>query len=173
MSKPISETSKHRKLVQGYCVGTPVLDLGSAGDPIVPHAIQVELEMAYCPYFNDRYPPQILGDATRLIWFADNSAAAVYSSHLIEDFSQEDQIRILAEWGRVVKPGGHIVILAPERNRWHEALRKGQPPNNAHKHEPVIGEFTRLFQQFGNWQILEDRYCDGEDYSMFFVAKKR
>lgn len=172
MSKPISETSKHRKLVQGYCVGAGI-DVASAGDPIVPTAIQIEAVHPYCPFFDTKYPPQIRGDGTKLIWFSNNSMDYLYSAHLIEDFDVPDQIRILAEWGRVVKPGGHIVILAPERNRWHEALRKGQPPNNAHKHEPLIGEFTRIFQQFGNWVILEDRYCDGEDYSMFFVSRKR
>lgn len=168
---PVSETSKHRKLVGGYCVGNG-LDLGSAGDPIVPTAIQVELPNPYCPSFEQKYPPQIKGDATKLVWFADNSMDYVFSSHLIEDFDANQQRVILREWGRVVKPGGHLVILAPERHRWHEALRKGQPPNLAHKNEPEIGEFTRVFQMFGNWHILEDRHCDGEDYGMFFVARK-
>lgn len=167
-----SETAKHRKLVEGYCVDTPVLDLGSAGDPIVPHAIQVELPNPYCPYFDRKYPPQILGDAKFLKWFTDGSVATVFSSHLIEDFGADDQVAILREWARVIRIGGHMVILAPEKKRWAEALRKGQPPNLAHKHEPEIGEFSKVFQRFGNWEVLEDRYCDGEDYGMFFVAKK-
>ncbi len=169
--QPISETSKHRKLVEGYCVGNG-LDLGSAGDPIAPTAIQVELPNPYCPSFDHKYPPQIKGDATRLVWFTDNSMDYVFSSHLIEDFSVGEQIRVLKEWARVVKPGGHIIILAPERERWHEAVRRGQPPNLAHQHEPSIGELTKVFQMFGGWQVLEDRHCDGEDYSLFFVARK-
>lgn len=168
----ISETSKHRALVSGWCVGTG-LDLGSGGDPIVPTAIQVERHDNYCPFFDTKYPPQIRGDATRLVWFADNSLEYVFASHLIEDFTADEQKMVLAEWGRVVKPGGHIVLLAPEKNRWKEALKRGQPANMAHKHEPEIGEFTKVFKEFGNWDVLEDRFCDGTDYSMFFVARKR
>jgi len=167
-----SETAKHRKLLQGYCVGNG-LDLGSAGDPIVPTAIQVDLPNPYCPLLDTHYPPQIRGDATNLWWFKDNVLDYVFSSHLIEDFTADQQKVICREWGRVVKVGGHIVILAPEQGRWREALAKGQPPNLAHKHEPFIGWFSTIFREFGNWDILEDRFCDATDYGMFFVARKK
>lgn len=169
---PQSETAKHRALVKGYCVGNG-LDLGSAGDPIVPTSIQVEHPNNYCPFFDDKYPPQIRGDARNLTWFRDNVLDYVFSSHLIEDYSADEQKAVLREWARVVKPGGHIVILAPEKFRWAEALRRGQPPNMAHKNEPAIGEFTAVFNGIGGWDVLEDRFCDGTDYGMFFVARKK
>ncbi len=167
-----SETSKHRALVLGYCHGNG-LDLGSAGDPIVPTAIQIELAESYCPLFDGQYPPQLRGDATDLVWFRDRVFDFVFSSHLIEDFTAERQRDILREWARVVKQGGHLVIIAPEAGRWKAALDKGQPENLAHKHEPHIGEFTAILRQLGGWDILEDRFCDGEDYSMFFVARRQ
>lgn len=167
-----SETSKHRNLVNGYCAGNG-LDLGSAGDPIVPSAIQVERPDHYCPYFDDKQPPQLLGDAANLIWFKDGVLEYVYSSHLIEDFSEEEQKKVIREWCRVIKPGGHLVILAPERWRWAEALKAGQPPNLAHKHEPEIGQFTKVINELGGWEVLEDRFCDATDYSMFFVARRK
>lgn len=167
-----SETSKHRALLEKFCTGDG-LDLGSAGDPIVPRAIQVELPDNYCPFFEHKYPPQLRGDATKLHWFRDGVFDYVYSSHLIEDFSAEEQKAICREWARVVKPGGHIVILAPEQGRWREALRRGQPPNNAHKHEPFLGFFTQVFRDIGGWEVLADNFCDKTDYSMYFVAKKK
>jgi SAM-dependent methyltransferase len=167
-----SETSKHRALVNGYCVGNG-LDLGSAGDPIVPTAIQVELPNPYCPLMDSQYPPQLRGDATNLHWFKDNVLEYVFSSHLIEDFTPHQQRDIIREWCRVIKPGGHLVIIAPEANRWAAAVAAGQPANMAHKHEPRIGEFSDIVREIGGWDILEDRFCDGQDYSMFFVARKQ
>lgn len=166
-----SETSKHRELVKQFCCGNG-LDLGSAGDPIVPTAIQIEHPNNYCPFFDTRYPPQIRGDATQLVWFKDNCLDFVFSSHLIEDFTPEEQRNICKEWGRVIKRGGHLVILAPEQGRWREALRKGQPPNHAHRHEPPLGFFTQMFKAFGGWDILADNFCNKTDYGMYFVARK-
>lgn len=167
----VSEISKHRALVIGYCNGCG-LDLGSGGDPIKPSAIQVELPNPYCPLFDDRYPPQLLGDATNLHWFRDGVLDYVFSSHLIEDFNYPDQERILREWSRVLRPGGHLVIIAPEKFRWEQALSAGQPPNLAHRHEPEIGDFTKIAGRIGGLAVIEDRHCDGSDYSMFFVARK-
>jgi predicted SAM-dependent methyltransferase len=171
MSTTVSETSKHRALVIGYCHGNG-LDLGSAGDPIKPEAIQVEREDHYCPYFDQKHPPQLMGDASNLVWFRDGVLDFVYSSHLIEDYSSDEQRTVIREWCRVIKKGGHLVILAPEKERWALALFKGQPPNLAHKHEPSIGELTGIINGIGGWQVLEDRFCDGDDYSLFFVARK-
>lgn len=167
-----SETEKHRALVIGYCKGNG-LDLGSGGDPIVPTAIQVELPDAYCPSFDHKYPPQLKGSAVNLVWFRDGVFDYVFSSHLIEDFMASDQEMVLREWSRVLKPGGHLVVLAPEHDRWRAALAAGQPENLAHKHEPRLGEFTKIAGRIGGLDVLEDRHCDGHDYSMFFVARKR
>lgn len=169
----VSETSKHRKLVVGYVNTGDGVDLGSAGDPIVPNAIQVERPDNYCPLFDDKYPPQLRGDASHLHWFRDGVLDWVYSAHLIEDYTADEQKAVIREWCRVIKPGGRLVILAPEKNRWAEALKRGQPPNLAHKHEPEIGELSRIVNDIGGWNVLEDRFCDGEDYGMFFVALRK
>jgi predicted SAM-dependent methyltransferase len=96
----------------------------------------------------------------------------VFSSHLIEDFTADKQREICKEWARVVKPGGHLVILAPEQGRWREALKRGQPPNNAHRHEPPLGFFSQIFTEMTGWMILMDQFCDKTDYGMVFVARK-
>lgn len=169
-----SETALHRHQLVGFCSGNG-LDLGSAGDPIVPTAIQVEKFDNYCPFFENQYPPQLRGDATNLVWFKDGVLDFVYSSHLIEDYNFSEQHAAIVEWVRVLKPGGYLVILAPEYERWHTALKRGQPPNLAHKREPSVGDFTLIAKQIGGLEIVEDRLCNAEDpndYSMMFVAKK-
>ncbi len=170
----MSETSKHRHLVARYCEGNG-LDLGSAGDPIVPTAIQVDLPDPYGPLLSTKYPVQIRGSANNLIWFQNGCMDYVFSSHLIEDFNAQQQEVVIKEWTRVLKPGGYLVLLAPEKHRWQAALDRGQPPNCAHQHEPEVGEFTRLLKKMGGFKILEDRVCDKDnelEYSMMFVAQK-
>ncbi len=173
VEKPMSqsETSKHRHQVIAYCQGNG-LELGSAGDPIRAEAIQVELPNNYCPFFDNKYPPQLRGDATKLHWFKDEVLDYVYSSHLIEDFTAEQQKTIIQEWLRVIKPGGHLVILAPEKNRWKAALDRKQPPNLAHKHELEVGELSKIVT---GCEIIIDDFCEPDnllEYGLMFVARK-
>lgn len=170
MSDKVSETSKFRHEVLPYCAGDG-LDLGSAGDPVVPTAIQVELPDNYCPLLADRYPPQLRGDACWLYWFNDGVMDFVYSSHLIEDLTREQQQTALREWSRVLKSGGYLIILAPESDRWNQALANGQPPNLAHQHELRVGELRSMLDA-NEWEFIEDRII-GDSYTILFVAKKK
>jgi len=71
-------------------------------------------------YFGDRYKEyafidcehDLLCDALRLP-FPDNSLDYFASSHVIEHLP--DTIRALCEWYRVVKPGGYIYTIVPDR----------------------------------------------------------
>lgn len=173
-----SETSKYRHITAQYCQGTPGVDIGSSGDPVVPHAIQIDLADPYCPLLGPG-PIHIRGDGSKLSqWFEAKSLAFVYSSHLLEDFGTFDQENILIDWMDFVRPGGHLIILMPDRERWQEALAKGQPPNLAHKHEGTPGELSRLVQHFsayghGDWEILMDECPDPSDYGIVFVARRK
>lgn len=168
---PISETSRFRDKVVQYCQGNGI-DCGSGGDPVVPTAIQIDL-----PVINygqgpmvDKYPVQLKGDATRLYWFKDGTLDYVFSSHLLEDFA--DWVPVLSEWIRVIRSGGYLVILMPEKNRWEAALRRGQPPNLAHKHEAQMGELPRVCASLGVDTIMEELAPD-PDYNLTFVGRKR
>ena len=46
--------------------------------------------------------------------FEDQAFDFVFSSHVIEDFSPEDIPRVFAEWWRMVKIGGYLVLLVPD-----------------------------------------------------------
>ena len=162
-----SETSARRHLTVQYCVGNG-LDLGSAGDPVVPTAIQIEPLTQYTPDLGGQHPVQLRGSAIDLYWFRDNVMDYVYSSHLLEDFA--DWKPLLREWVRVLRPGGHLVIMIPDKHAWAAALAKGQAPNFSHKHEGVPGELTSHIRKLGRFEVIEDRITDG--YNILFVAKK-
>lgn len=172
----MSETSKHRPLTVPYCQGNGI-DIGSGGDPVVPNAIQVELNLAhYLEYRSGEIPANPIqwhDDSAALnLPFKDAVLDFVYSSHLLEDFF--DWWPPLIEWVRVLKPGGYLVILIPDQERWQAALRRGQPPNCAHRHEGRVGELTTYCGRLG-LQVIEDRLAipeDPFDYTIAFIARK-
>lgn len=100
-----SETSKFRHMTAQYCSGNGV-DIGSGGDPVVPHAISVDLPDPYTRVGDS--PIQWRGDGTALP-FMGGSLDFVYASHLLEDFA--DWIHPLTEWTRVLKSGGQDARL--------------------------------------------------------------
>ncbi len=125
-----SETSKCRPRLARFCEGSG-LDLGFGGDPIVPHAIGVDLPAPYTAV--GKRPTQLAGDATRLVWIADGTLDFVFSSHLLEDF--EDIGAVLREWLRVLRPGGRLILFCPDEQVYRShCAATGQPYNNHHVH---------------------------------------
>ena len=168
----MSETAKYRHLTVPYCVGNGV-DLGSQGNPVVPWAISVDLpESEFSTYNAGNHPEHSVhwrGDALKLP-FKDGTLDFVYSSHLLEDFA--DWTPALTEWIRVLKKGGKLIILMPDRERWAEALRRGQPPNCAHRKEGEVGALTAATRRAV--RVIEDRLTNltPEDYSILFVGER-
>lgn len=166
----VTETSKYRHLTVQFCKGNGI-DIGAAGDPVVTTAIQIEPDDQYTP--RQGMPIQLRGNGIDLVWFRDKCLDYVYSSHLIEDFL--DWAPILREWCRVIRPGGFLVLLLPDKGRWHLALKRGQPPNLSHKHEGEVGELTLYLKDIPHFEVIEDRFTspdDIDDYSILFVARR-
>lgn len=179
------ETAKYLALTVPYLVGNGV-DLGSGGWPVVPWAIQIEqTEEKFKAYTSGRRVPSTvewLGDICALP-FKDETLDWVYSSHLIEDFCREakpeapEQItwpRLFAEWKRVLKPGGLIVLLVPDCALWAAAIERGQIPNCSHyAPEPSFGDLTKHLTAAG-FVMIEERFTNVRplDFSILGVARK-
>lgn len=170
----MSETSTYRHLCLPYCAGTG-LDIGSGGDPVAPWAIQVDLPTADYEKYNQVSGTRSIHLPTGCLNlpFKDQSLDFVYSSHLIEDFLNWDPL--LTEWTRVVKPGGFIVIMLPDKQRFTAAIGRGQPPNCAHQHEGRPGEVSEHFRRLGfPFHVQHDWFTDlhANDYNILFVARR-
>lgn len=174
-----SETAKYRFLTVKYCYrpgGEPGcgVDIASQGDPVVPWFFSMDLPLEefkhYCGNASAKGPIQIRGHAEKLPFDSD-SMDAVYSSHLLEDYL--NWTPVLTEWVRVLKPGGNLIIIVPDRVLWGQALERGQPPNMSHRHESKVGELSTYAEAIGV-KVIEDRLTavTPGDYSILFVATK-
>ncbi|MEM7352109.1 MAG: class I SAM-dependent methyltransferase [Acidobacteriota bacterium] len=164
----ISETSKCRASLAPFCTGDGI-DVGYGGDPIVPHAICMDLETPYARYA--KHPQHLHGDARDLTWFADGSLDFVYSSHVLEDF--EDTAAVLDEWLRVLGPGGRLVLYLPDEPTYREHCRqRGKPPNAHHIHDDFGPEtLRRIVAARPNLEITHFRFPVGI-YSFEMVIEK-
>lgn len=174
----ISETSKYRHLTTQYCVGNGI-DIGSGGDAVVPWAISMDLPEEEYNHYNSNQKPRgpIHYRATDLLFnlpFKSNTLSFLYASHIAEDVPEEKWPEMFREWARVLIPGGNMIILVPERNKWNYAVKVlGQIPNCQHRHEPVLGELTKMFTLVGLQTICDKlTNCHPNDYTILGVAKK-
>jgi predicted SAM-dependent methyltransferase len=65
----------------------------------------------------ERPEVDFVGDAADLSQFADESVDMIYASHVLEHFFyalDNELIRTLKEWHRVLKPGGKLLISVPD-----------------------------------------------------------
>jgi len=94
------------------------LNIG-CGDKLLPYYINIDAAPA-----REGHQPDMICDARDLSSFEDNSVDEVLSVHLIEHLSREDAAKAVAEWVRVLKPGGQLIIECPNILSACEALLK-------------------------------------------------
>jgi predicted SAM-dependent methyltransferase len=82
------------------------LNLGSGETPI-PGFVNVDaLESA--PGVD------VVADIGQRLPYDDDAADLIYASHLLEHFPTADVPRLLAEWRRVLQPGGVLLVAVPD-----------------------------------------------------------
>lgn len=143
------------------------LDLGSAGGPVIPQAISVDRANGH---FTDLV--QYRCDVSKLSWLTDESMDYVFSSHCLEDFPPEQLPFILAEWIRVIKPGGYLMLYLPNEQKYRQyCLNNGSQRNLDHK-DPNFSSKTILKavpQGMRNIKTIENHKA----YSFFIVFQKQ
>ena len=180
MSYP-SETAKYRAITRPHCYrsdGEPGcgIDLASQGDPVVPWAWQLDLPDTEFMFYNSNHPirsPVNLRSDAFGRFVEGNSLDFIYCSHLLEDRLFEEWPKIMSDWKSALKLGGKLIILCPERKLWAAAIAAGQPPNNSHRYEPLLGDLSKAGQIAGLVTVLEQMTAVFPgDYSILYVGRK-
>ena len=166
-----SETSKVRHWVLPYCNGKGC-DVGFGGDKIMKVDCDgIDFPQPYtntgkdkvdigCDVINNEIP------------VADNTYDYVYTSHLIEDFT--DTKDALRKFIRVLKNGGNLILVFPDQPKYEVYCREiGIPMNPYHVHADMGHDYmlTSLDELEGiSYEILFSSNCE-VDYNVVIVLK--
>ncbi len=169
------ESSKVRLDLVPYMRGR-VLDLGCGEEKIFPTAIGIDSKID-AKLFGVKVTPDIAVDSCeRMPFLADECADATFSSHLLEHIT--DYKGALAEWVRVTKIGGHLILYLP--NNEDDVADGGYPKmgehgaNLDHKWNVTYDRVVEAMAEVApSWDLIEFEKRDkGMEYSFLFVFRK-
>ena len=165
--KQADESSKVRWELVPYMLGR-CLDLGCGPFKVFPHFTGVDNGH----HWGTQGADVVVETAEDLGIFATQSHDCVYSSHLLEHFNYEDLPKILTEWMRVLKSGGHLILHVPDKDEYPNIGERGA--NADHKFDPTYENIIEAMDKLtSSWDLIDfqKRNKDNE-YSLFFVFKK-
>lgn len=114
--------------------------------------------------------PDVRADIANLSMFASQSMDFCFSSHALEDFPYGAVPAVLAEWWRLIKVGGYLVLYLPDE---HEYPLVGEPGANPAHQWNVNYEKVVEAMDFANYDLVDFQTRSQEDeYSLFFVFQK-
>lgn len=153
--------------VAPYLLGQGV-DLGAGTFRILPHAITVD--NCHHEMFGHQIKPDVRVDTCeRMPIFGTQSMDFVYSSHLLEHI--QDYKAALAEWWRILKIGGYLVLYLPHKDFYPNMGQVGANPSHLHDFRP--DDIIHAMRECRGWDLVErqERNAD-QEYSMLLVFKR-
>jgi len=173
-----NESAKIKHLALRWLRGRG-LDLGCGPFKIIPTAIGVDNghhwghQQAQAPYVSTP-------TCEKLDMFGDGTMDYVFSSHLLEHI--QNYHAALAEWWRVLKPGGYLILYLPHADLYPNIGKPGANPDHKHDYRPedIIRRMVMLGKKSG-WDLLINEVRDtdlgpgefGNEYSFYQVWRKR
>jgi len=132
------------------------IEIGAFKSPVpglTPKPIYID---RFRDYANERCFADYYGDATELPFY-DNSLDYVVTSHVLEHVA--NPVKALAEWYRVLCPGGIIYCVVPDRRSTWDRARALTPVTH------MLEDFARGTTVCDGTHI--DDFVDGVDWSMW------
>lgn len=145
------------------------VDVGSGGSPIFINAISMDCHNGH---FSELV--QLRGDARNLHWFKNSVMDYVFSSHCFEDFLEEEKPNVLKEWVRIIRPGGFLILLLPDEQKYRAyCATRNAKPNGAHKDPNFNMDKVATIVTAHAPNLLELERADVGAYSFIMVYKVR
>lgn len=146
--------SRQVEAILPYCKGELRLDIGCGLSKVHPLAVGVDRN----PFFR----PDRVCNAARLP-DPDNSVDSITVVHAVEYFWNTEAA--LAEWLRVLKPGGYLAMILYDR-RFLPPLKIGHPEfDKGFRHTFAPDEFMALLNRLQGVRVVQfDTLRDGHSF---------
>jgi ADP-heptose:LPS heptosyltransferase/predicted SAM-dependent methyltransferase len=163
------ESMKIRFDLLPYCLGTG-LDIGCGPEKLFEHFVGVDNLRDTKLFGISMKPDVVVPTCERLTLFAGESFDCVLSSHVLEHI--EDYRSALAEWWRLVKVGGTLILYLPHRELYPNIGDEGANPD--HRHDFEENDIRTAMQAVaGDWDLeLNQRRDMRMEYSFLQVFRK-
>lgn len=133
--------------IRQWVEGARVLELGCGGRKTVPHAIGIDcVPRNEMTYRGEASVAEVVGEVFSGLPFEDESADCIIARHIFEHAITP--VEVLQSWGRVLKPGGRLIVAAP-----NEDFAPGIPMDVTHKHAWNPDGFRSLAELCGYRQV--------------------
>ncbi len=102
----------------------------------------------------------IQGSVTELPFLADNSVELIYAAHLLEHFGRHEIDGVLAEWFRVLAPGGVLRLAVPDFEAYAKLYVAGKLRNFSEILGLIVGGQRDLYDYHKmafDYQSLDER----------------
>lgn len=168
-----NEASKIKYLIVPYTRGSG-LDIGCGPFKAYPHFIGVDNHDHVARFGWPAQGVDVVADCRQMRMFADGGLDFVFSSHTLEHI--EDHKAALAEWWRVIRVGGHLVLYLPHRDLYPNIGQPGGNPDHKHDfhHDDIVEAMRAVAALRGQgWTLVENETRDkGHEYSFFQAFRK-
>lgn len=169
-SKATMRRNFDRRFATTYFVGDGI-DIGCGHDCIGRYSEFYPLLTSIRPYDQEH------GDGTYLADIADESFDFVHSSHSLEHMS--DMSTAMTNWVRVLKPGGHMILLLPDEDMFEQGTWPSVYTNGDHqcsftiyKNESWCKDSINILEFLMNYPMLEILKLEKLDSTYLYSAPK-
>ena len=149
--------NEENKYTIGYCYGLG-LDVGSGNRTLNPNMITVDNWADGVDYKME---------ADNLHKFKDKTFDFVYASHVLEHL--KSPLEAIEEWLRVVKKGGYVIIITPDKRFIPQKGCGGDPQ---HKYDWSQPELWEMIKMLSGCEMVNKNIWALKDYSMLFVLRR-
>lgn len=150
-----------------------ILDVGCGGDPLYEWCDKFDLLF---PYTTDCVKNlTYTGDAKQLDEFVPNKYDILYSSHLLEDFAENQTVDVLTKWAKLINDKGYLFLLLPDQQRYVEHCKRKREQPNIHHQIPHFGldyVIDCITQVKGLVPIYNKTFFEDGDYNFIVIAMK-
>jgi SAM-dependent methyltransferase len=159
-SKALMRRLRDSRFITRYFVGVGI-DIGAGGDPLSNYR-------EFFPGMREVKSWDLPdGDAQLMSGVANNSFDFVHSSHCLEHM--RDAVEAMSNWARILKPGGHMVLLVPDEDLYEQGVwpsrynwdhKTSWTIQKSSSWSPVSVNCTTFLQNFPALQILKLELLD-------------